>query len=145
MTEIPVKPFVLKDVELLIGADDYAAHVSRVQFTNARQTVTWQGLSPDASFSDSSSPTWQAVLDYAQDWETPNSLSRYLMANDGQTKTAKFKPRKGVGLPAFTADVIIAAGPIGGQGQAVQVGSVTLGVVGAPVPDYDDDPATPNA
>ena len=44
-----------------------------------------------------------------------------------------FKPKGATtGSPVFTADLIIAPGPIGGDVNTVQVGSVTLGVVGEP-------------
>lgn len=144
MTAIPVSPFVLKDVLLTVGADDYAAHVDTFTLVPTRQSVTWQGLSPDAKFTDQTAPTWAAQLQWAQDWTTTDSLARYALANEGQTKTVKFQPKKGTGLPSFTVDCIIAAGQIGGQGQQVQTASVTWGIDGAPVPDYDDDPGTPN-
>ena len=45
-----------------------------------------------------------------------------------------FKPQGATtGKPIITATVIIAPGPIGGAVNTVQVGTVTLGVVGTPV------------
>lgn len=135
MSQIAVAPFVLKDVTLTIDVDSYEKHVSSVQFVPNVSTVTWQGLAPGSSFTDTTAPTWTCVISYAQDWETADSLSRYLMDNAGQTKTAVFSPKgTGTGLPSFTADVIIAPGPIGGDVNTVQTGSVTLGVDGEPTP-----------
>lgn len=134
MTQIAVAPFTLKNVDLKIDADNYEKHVSAVSFDPKVDQVTWQGLTPDAAFTDTTSPTWTCTLEYAQDWETTNSLAAYLLANAGQQKTVIFKPRGAVtGKPMFTATVIIVPGPIGGKGNTVQTGQVTLGVVGAPV------------
>lgn len=134
MAQIAIVPFVLKDALLTIGTDNYETNVSTVHFTPTTTTVTWQGLTPASSFTDTSSPTWTCELSYAQDWKTTNSLAQYLMSNAGQSKVAVFKPRgAAAGDAIFTATVIIQAGEIGGDVNTVQVGSVTLGVVGAPV------------
>ena len=135
MTIIAALPFVLKDVDLKVGADNYEAHVSGVSFTPSSSSVTWQGLTPTASFTDAGTATWTATLNYAQDWETPNSLASYLLANAGTAKVVVFKPSKaiGAGHPIFTATLNIVAGPIGGDVNTVQTASVTCGVVGVPV------------
>ena len=133
MTVIAVQPIVYKDVSLKIEADNYEAHVSKVELTPSVNTQTWKGLTPSASFTDSSSPAWVAALDYAQDWETPNSLSRYLFEHQGETVTAIFQPKAGSGLPAFTVELVITPGPIGGSIDAFSTGSVSLGVNGQPV------------
>ena len=135
MTIIAAVPYVLKDTDLKIGADNYEAHVSGVVFTPSSGTVTWQGLTPAAAFSDATTATWVCTLNYAQDWETPNSLAQYLLANAGTAKVVVFKPSKaaGAGHPIFTATLNIVAGPIGGDVNTVQVASVTCGVVGVPV------------
>lgn len=132
MAAIAVAPFVLKDVDLVIDVDNYEAHVSQVLFQPASQTVTWKGLTPTAVFSDQTAASWTCQLSFAQDWATADSLSNYLLENAGEKVTAVFKPKKGTGLPAFTADVILAAPPIGGNVDQVATGTVTLGVDGAP-------------
>lgn len=134
MVAIAVAPFVLKDAVFTVGTDSYESNVSGVTFTPTSSTVTWVGITPTSAFSDQSTPTWSCVVDYAQDWVTANSFSQYLLANQGLTKVVVFKPQ-GIttGKPVFTASLIIVAGPIGGTVNTVQVGSVTLGVVGAPV------------
>lgn len=134
MATINSAPFVLKDSVLTVDADDYEAHVSSVTFTPATSTVTWQGITPSASFTDTTSPSWTCALAYAQDWTTPNSLSQYLLDNVGERVTMVFQPQGAMtGDPMFTATVIVAPGPIGGAVNTVQVGTVTLGVVGTPV------------
>lgn len=132
MVQIAVKPIVLRDVLLSIAADDYEKHVSGVTITPTTGSVTWNGLSPDAAFNFPTSTTWAVQLDYAQDWDTANSLSRYLFDNEGEQVTMTFEPVKG-GL-GWEVEVSIAPGSIGGQVNAVATATVTLGVNGRPVP-----------
>lgn len=132
MSVIDVKPIVLKDVALKVDADNYEAHVSSVTLTPTVQTKTWKGMTPTATFSDSTAPTWVAALEYAQDWETPDSLARYLFEHQGETVSTLFQPKKGTGLPAFTVDLVITPGPIGGTVDDFATGSVNLGVSGQP-------------
>jgi hypothetical protein len=136
MTVVPVKPFVLKDVTLLIGTDNFEMHVSQVEFVPTTQLQTWRGLSPNAVFTDQSAPTWACTLAYAQDWSTINTLSSYLFANEGQVKSATFKPDVNSPQAEWAADLIMSSGSIGGTVDAFSVGSVTLGVQGRPVPTY---------
>lgn len=134
MATIAVAPFVLKDVLLVIGTDNYETNVAEVVFTPTSSQVAWQGLTPASTFVDQTIPTWTCKLTYAQDWVTTNSLAQYLLTNAGATKTVVFKPQGATtGKPIITATVIIAPGPIGGAVNTVQVGTVTLGVVGTPV------------
>jgi len=132
MTAIAVQPYVLKDATFTVGTDSYEAHVSGVVISPTSSVVTWVGLTPSSAFSDGSTPTWSAVINYAQDWTTANSFAQYLLAHQGETKSVVFEPIA-AGGPSFEVDVIIAAGPIGGETNTVQVGTVTLGVVGEPV------------
>ena len=130
MSTIEVQPLVLKDVILGIGTDDYRKHVQQVTFTPQASTVTWTGLGSN-THTDVSTATWTAVLAYAQDWETADSLSQYLLEHEGETVTMTFGPRSGSG-PTFTADVIITPGAIGGQVNTYGTATVTLGVDGKP-------------
>lgn len=124
-------PLVLKDVILTIGTDNFEKHVSAVTFTPSSSQVTWQGLSPDATFSDVTTATWTCSLEIVQDWSTSNSLCRYLFENEGDHVAATFKPVSGSG-PSFTATLIITPGAIGGTVNAVATQSVTLGCEGRP-------------
>ena len=144
MSKITVQPIVLTNAELTIDVDDYAAHVSKVQFDPSTPSASWKGLAPEAVFNASGASTWTCTLEYAQDWTTPKSLARYLLAHAGQKKDVVFQPEAGAAMPAFAATVTIAPGPIGGAVDGVPTGSVTLQVDGAPVPDFDNDPLTPN-
>lgn len=126
MAQIAVKPLSLKDMVLTIGTDSYEKHVSKVQFAPSVTKKTWRGGTPDAVFTDVSAATWECQIDYVQDWETTDSLSAYLLANEGQTKAAVFTPASGVGQK-FSANIVISPGAIGGTIGEYGTTSVSLG------------------
>lgn len=132
MAVIAVNPLVLKDVILTFGANSYQKHVSGVVFTPKGSQITFQGLTPDAKYTDVAAAEWTCELSYVQDWETTNSLSAYLFANEGATIAAVFKPRSGSG-PTFTANLVISPGAIGGQVNSYATTTVSLGCSGRPV------------
>lgn len=126
MASIAVSPLVLKDVTITLGANGYEKHVSSVTFTPSSSTITFQGLTPTASFTDQSSQTWVCELEYVQDWDTTNSLSKYLLANAGTSVTGIFKPKQ-ANTPTFTATLSIQSGQIGGKVNAFATTKVSLG------------------
>lgn len=126
MAAIAAKPLFMKDVLMQVGTDSYEAGLSGVTFTPTSSPVTFNGLTPTATYSDLTSPTWVCQLDYVQDWETAGSLSQYLLDNAGKQVPAVFTPKKGTGKK-FTATVTLAPGPIGGAGGAFATSSVSLG------------------
>lgn len=131
MASIGIEPIVLKNVLLSFGTDSYEKNVSGVEFVPSVSQVNWKGLHPDAVHTDVSKATWVCNLNYAQDWETADSLSQYLLEHEGETVSATFEPVNGGA--GFTADLVITPGAIGGQVDAVATASVSLGVKGRPV------------
>lgn len=131
MATIAVNPFILKDVLLTLDADNYEAHVSQVEFTPSSSPQTWQGLTPTATFTDVTTATWTCVLNYAQDWSNPDSLSYKLHAEEGAEWPVVFKPVSGSG-PTVTATLIVTPGAIGGTVNSYATASVTLAVKGKP-------------
>jgi hypothetical protein len=127
MSTLDVKPLILKNVMLTLGAagDDYRKHVSGVMLTPSSSQTTWKGLGGN-SHTDSTVPTWTCQLDYVQDWASVSSLSRYLFEHSGETVAATFQPISGSG-PSFTSNLSIVPGAIGGQVDAYATTSVTLG------------------
>ena len=125
MPAIAVAPLILKDVTLTLGTDSYEKHVSEVRFTPSASTISWTGLGGN-TVTDVATATWVAVLGYVQDWETVDSLSAYLLANEGESVEASFKPKSGSG-PSFTATLAITPGAIGGAVNAYATTQVTLG------------------
>lgn len=131
MATIAVNPLVLKDVVLSLGTDNYQSSVEQVAFTPSASSITWTGLALN-THTDVSTATWTCALTYVQDWETEDSLSRFLFDNEGSEIAATFTPRTGSG-PSFTADLIITPGSIGGNVNAYAKATVTLGVKAKPV------------
>lgn len=141
MSQIAVQPIVLKDVRLIIGTDNYEKHISKAVLTpnTSIEKKTWQGGTPTATFTDVANPItdWSLDLDYAQDWDTTNSLCNYLLTNAGQQKAAKLQPKAGAAGKTFSVTVTILPGPIGGPIGDVQTGTVSLPVTGQPTPASD--------
>lgn len=116
----------MKDVTLNFAANGYEKHVSSVTFTPKASTISWQGLTPTAKFTDVTAAEWTCVIEYVQDWDTTNSLSKYLFANEGTTVAVTFKPKQ-AGTPSFAANLVLTPGAIGGKVNAYATTSVTLG------------------
>lgn len=124
MAIIAVAPFVLRDVDLVIGTDNYEAHVSEVTFTPSATQVNWTGLANN-TVAATATATWIVTLGYAQDWDTANSLSQYLHANEGSNVPIEFIPGDGQGT--FDANVSVTPGSIGGTAGAFATSTVALG------------------
>ena len=131
MAQIGVVPIQLKNALFQVEADSYEKHVSAVEFVPSSSIVTWKGLHPDAVFTFGSTASWQCNLTFAQDWETEDSLSRYLFENDGEEIDVIFEPVNGG--TGFSATLIVTPGSIGGALDAVAQSTVQLGVKGKPV------------
>lgn len=133
MAAINVQPIILNDCLMTVGTDSYEAALSKVQFDPSSSVVRWKGLTPASRHAFGTTADWSCTLEYAQDWSTANSLSQYLMANQGKPIVVKFTPKKGATPGAvITATIIVAPGSIGGSVDAVATASVTVGVQGEP-------------
>jgi hypothetical protein len=141
MAQIAVVPVVLKDYRFTVGADNYEKHINLMRLVpnTSQPKQTWQGGTPSTTFTDTGTPVtdWTLELNYAQDWETANSLSNYLMANAGTTKVAKLQPVSGVGKKTFTVTVTIVPGPIGGNINEYAAATVSMSVTGQPASAAD--------
>lgn len=133
MTVIAPKPFTFRDMTFKVGSDNYEAGVSKVELVPTTSTVIFKGAAPGATFTDVTEASWVANVEYAQDWETPGSLSNYLHEHAGETVEVEFVPRRGVDQPSVTATVVLVPGSIGGTVDQTAKGSVSLGVQGKPV------------
>lgn len=131
MPQIQPVPLYLKDVVLTIGTDSYEKTVSAVSFVPASTTATWQGLSPDATYTEQTSATWTCSLTYAQDWDNDDSLALFLYEHAGEKMPATFKPKRGSG-GTWAADLVLIEGTVGGTVNAFAEATVTLGVDGRP-------------
>lgn len=132
MVTLDVKPLVMKDVDLTFEAagDDYRKHCSGVVFTPTANAVTWTGLGEN-THTDQSTATWAVAITYVQDWESADSLSRFLYEHEGERVPMTFRPKSGAGA-SFTADVFVTPGAIGGPVNAFAETTATLGCDGRP-------------
>jgi hypothetical protein len=135
MAIIDVKPFIMRNAIVSFGTDDFAKAVSSATLTPAGGTTPFKGLKPEAVFTFPQAVTWTLDLEFAQDWSEEDSLSRYLFENQGETIAAVLNPDDAVaGTTSWAITVAIAPGSVGGAVDSVATSTVSLGVVGAPVP-----------
>ena len=134
-TVVTPVPYIMRNYSMEITTFDFVKQTSGVLLTPSSSTITWvggQGFS--ASFPGATS--WTCQIDYAQDWVSTQSLSRFLLEHAGETVTAVFRPQTPNGGPTFTLELNIAPGAAGGTVDQVATASVTLGVNGTPVAAY---------
>lgn len=126
MAEIAITPIMMGNALLTLGGtNEYQGHVSSATFTpTGNSPVIWKGLGQN-SFSRTPFAAWTLDLEGAQDWETTDALSAYLLANEGEIVTAVLEPVNGG--QGFTAQVQITPGAIGGAVDAVAVFTASLG------------------
>jgi hypothetical protein len=120
-----VQPLFLSDVVLAIGTDEYQKHVDSVTFTPTTPgAVSWTGLGGNTHSRTPRSETWVCGLGYVQDWDTDGSLSELLHTSAGEQLPVVFTPQDG--SEPWYSTIDLAAGPIGGTGQAFSAGTVSL-------------------
>lgn len=130
MATIDIDPLFVDASDLTIGDDDYAAHISGAQCVPSSSQVTWTGSKPGAVFTRQTRSTWVLTINYAQDWESAKSLSKYLHDNEGETVDITVTPVSDG--QAFTVSVNIAPGSIGGEINQFGTSTVSLGCNGRP-------------
>lgn len=131
MADIAVQPLYLKDVVLTVDGDTYEKAVSSVAFTPSVSTATFKGLDPAATFTEAGSASWTVDLEYAQDWDSADSLSAYLFSNSGSSVTLSFKPKSATG-GTWSATVVIVPGSVGGAVDSFGTSTVSLPCSGQP-------------
>lgn len=120
---------VLNDGVLKIGANNYELSVSRTMLTPTTPKQKFKGIGGN-TISKIGTPEWVCDIDYPQDWETANSLSKFLMAEAGETVPAEFTPK--AGGDAYEFNLVIEPGQMGGTVDELLAGSITLEVDGQP-------------
>ena len=125
-------PTTMKDILFTVDGDDVERQVSEVTLTPSSSTLTWQGCSPDATFTDQTSPTWAMTCTAAQDWDDLDSFVNWLHDNQGEGPIdATLRPKRG-GVGWSVAIASVTAPAIGGSQGAVATAQVTMGLVGKP-------------
>jgi hypothetical protein len=127
MAEIALAPF-MNNMSFSIGEDSYTGHLSQSEFQPTQPTAAFTDISGKATkFAGQSA--WVLALAGAQDWDTVNSLSAFLNANDGDDIAVTLAVPGG----SWAATVIGAAVNIGGAAGAPAAWSKTLECKTTPV------------
>lgn len=126
MAQINVAPVVFKNYGLKIATDNYEKHVNEVTLTATTPTAVFKGATAGQVQTDAGTTEWELTLGYAQDWATTNSLSLYLLNNNGAKKTIEFFPLATGTGPKFAGTVLVVPGNVGGKVDEMGMATVTL-------------------
>jgi len=142
MSVIEVRPFIMRNAIVSFGTDDFAKAVATAKITPTSGQSEFKGLKPSAVFTFPQATLYTLELTYAQDWSSENSLSRYLFDHKGEVVPFTLNPDDttgivpAVGSTSWSGDVALTSGDIGGDVDSVATTTVTLGIVGEPLPAY---------
>ena len=114
---------------ILIGTDGYKAAIESAVLTPTTPTEVFRDIGGGIS-TVAGPPEWDLTLSFAQDLKTTNSLTQYLITNQGAKKTIVYTPL--ATGKSFTVTVLIIAGAVGGPANAIAKSSVKLLVDGQP-------------
>lgn len=129
MAVISLTPILMNGATLLIGANNYEKVVNSAKLVPNNPVAMYKGI--DGTITAAAGlPSWTLELNYAQDWNTTASLSRYLVAQAGTLKTIVLTPN--TGGSAATVSVLIVPGDLGGAADSTSTAIVTLQVIGQP-------------
>lgn len=121
MAEIAVAP-AYQVGTLKLSTNGYTAHAERAVFKPAPAAMVVRDIGGvDHVIGGKSS--WVLEIDLMQDHTTANSLSQFLLANDGSTAAAELVVTGGA---KYAATVVIHAGDAGGKGGDVPKATVSL-------------------
>jgi hypothetical protein len=124
-------PLFLKSASVTVSGIEYADLVSNVVFTPTTPTITQKGISGKTA-SSTGATEWTVTFDYAQSFETVDSLALKLFNDSGKKAVVIFKPSGTTTATTVTATVTLLAGAIGGAVDTSATASVTLPVDGTP-------------
>ncbi len=134
MATITPTPYILRDMLVTIGSDEYAAAIDQLTITPKTSPQVFQGGRPSAKFVDLPDPEWDVAIQYAQD-NAATSFTRYLHANQGKVVDMTFQPKAGTlsaANPAVKCKVMILPGTLGGTIGQHAKSSVTLPAIDQP-------------
>ena len=112
MSTAPVAGRIMRDSEIIFGADEYTAQIRKAVLMPDVPMQQTRTLVPDGVISDVDDPVWTLQLEGLQDWRDGVGFARYLTDNSGTAVTATITPR--VGGVTATVEVILKAVAFGG-------------------------------
>lgn len=135
MAVIEVRPVLINDLVLKLGAaDEFQKAITSAELVPSSSNVTFQGGTPDASFTFPGSTSWVLNITFGQDVTTPGSLAEYLWIHRGEEVPFTLEPKKGG--TSWDGECIISPAAAGGAVSAVGTATVGLGVQGEPTPTF---------
>lgn len=141
--EAPLNPRQLKDISVIFDKStngrEFRKAVQSFQFVPSSSVSVVTGGTPDAVYTDQSAVSWTLNVKFIQDSETLGALTDWLFSQYGTVHHVDFVPYGGTG---WGADIVVPAGPIGGDMNTWLSDTVTFAVRGKPARTVDD-PATP--
>jgi len=127
---IGVQPIQMKAATFTVAADDYSSAVSQAVFT-PESSWWWDDTLCGLPSPAQSSVRWSVTLGFLQDLTTTDSLSLYLIAHAGESRSVTLTPV--AGGAAATATVMLLPAEVGGVPGQQMTAQVRLPVIGAPV------------
>lgn len=124
MTQQPLTATPVKNTRLKIGTHNYELHANNVKWTPKTTTTQWLGGTPDARIDDVDVTGHDCAITLAHDYQNPDSLYNFLLANAGQKAVIEWKPDP-AGAFTVTASITLVAPEIGGGMRAVHESTVT--------------------
>ena len=126
---------VIKNLLFKVEATDYSNQVSEVTLTPEQSVQTLKTGVPDGAITDTDSATWTVVLNIVQDFGS-GALAKALWdaALAGEDLDCTYQPRAGFSQDLFTFTIRPTVFSLGGQVGQFRTSSVTIPVVGQPVP-----------
>lgn len=136
------KPYFMKDVDLIIGDEadttpNFKCQVKSVKLTPDVSVQRVETACPNGQFADMGNPVWTAELGYLYGEDDGTGtvatvLADYLLAHMGETQVLTFRPH--AGGKGYQASIKIVPGVIGGEYGSFSDQSVSLPILGQPVP-----------
>ncbi len=114
---------------ILIGTDGYKAAIESAVLTPTTPTEVIRDIGGGIT-NIAGMPVWDLTLSIMQDLKTTNSLTQYLITNQGTKKTIVYTPL--ATGKSFTVTALIIAGAVGGPANSIAKSSVKLPVDGQP-------------
>ena len=125
---VPVVPLRLIDATVTVGADDLTLSVNQVVLQPSSEVI-WESRLCSSDVPTLGRTRWVLALGFAQDVETPESLTRLLVDHAGELRSVT------VAIPGRTYAVTVLLVPtsVGGVANQIPTGSVALPIIGVPV------------
>lgn len=122
---------ILEDVVLELGGKEYSTACDSVTLTPTTTKKVWTPVNGKKK-TMVPKPSWELALNLGQDFDIAG-LQHALIDGHGNTVPFTLKPLGASDTASITGNVTLEAVQVGGTGEEIGTGSVSLGVEGQPV------------